>query len=85
MTYLTETEFQRIARRDKKPSYINNAKKQRKSIEWERLEVSKKIGDIKGTFHARMVIIKDRNSKEQTEEKETKKTLQEYREELNKK
>ena len=85
MTYLTETEFQRIARRDKKPSYINNAKKQRKSIEWERLEVSKKIGDIKGTFHARMVIIKDRNSKEQTKEKETKKTLQEYREELNKK
>ena len=33
-------EFQRIARRDKKPSSVINAKKQRKTIEWERLEIS---------------------------------------------
>ena len=33
-------EFQRIARRDKKASPMNNAKKQRKTIEWERLEIS---------------------------------------------
>ena len=33
-------EFQRIARRDKKPSSVINAKKQRKRTEWERLEIS---------------------------------------------
>ena len=33
-------EFQRIARRDKKPSSVSNAKKQRKIMEWERLEIS---------------------------------------------
>ena len=33
-------EFQRTARRDKKPSSVISAKKQRKTIEWERLEIS---------------------------------------------
>ena len=33
-------EFQRIAKRDKKPSSMNNAKKQRKTTEWGRLEIS---------------------------------------------
>ena len=33
-------EFQRIARRDKKVSSVINAKKKRKTIEWERLEIS---------------------------------------------
>ena len=33
-------EFQRIARRDKKPSSVINANKQRTTIEWERLEIS---------------------------------------------
>ena len=33
-------EFQRIARRDKKPSSAINAKASRKTIEWERLEIS---------------------------------------------
>ena len=43
---------------------MNNAKKQRKTIEWELLEIIfKKIGDIKGTFHARLGMIKDRNNK----------------------
>ena len=36
------TEFQRIARR--KPSSVINAKKQRKIIEWDRLEISRKLG-----------------------------------------
>ena len=45
----------------------------------------KKIGDSKGTFHARMSMIKDRNSKDLTEEEEAKKTWQEYTEELYKK
>ena len=33
-------EFQRIARRDKKPSSVISANKSRKTIEWERLEIS---------------------------------------------
>ena len=45
----------------------------------------KKIGDSKGTFHARMRMIKDRNSKGLTEADEIKKRWQEYTEELNKK
>jgi len=45
-------------------------------------DLFKKIGDIKGTFHARMGPIKDRNSKDLTEAKEIKKRWQEYTEEL---
>ena len=43
-------------------------------------DLSKKIGDIKGTFHARMGTIKDRNSKDQREAEETKKKWQKYTE-----
>ena len=39
----------------------------------------KKIGDIKGIFHVRMGMIKDRNGKDLTEEEEIKKRWQEYR------
>ena len=39
-------EFQRIARRDKKPSSVINAKKQRETIEWERLEISSRKLEI---------------------------------------
>ena len=46
-------------------------------------DLFKKTGDIKGTFHARMGTIKDRNSKDLTEE--IKKRWQEYTEELYKK
>ena len=53
-----------------------NAKKQRKILEWE-------IRDTKGTFHTKMGTIKDRNSKDLTEE-EIKK-WQKYTEELHKK
>ena len=49
---------------------MNNAKILRKRIEWVRLEISLKIGDIKGTFHARMGTIKDRNHKDLTEAEE---------------
>ena len=45
----------------------------------------KKIGDIKGTFHAKIDIIKDRNGKDLTEAEEIKKRWQEYTEELYKK
>ena len=48
-------------------------------------DIFKKIGDIKGTFHARMGTIKDRNGKDLTEVEEIKKRQQEYTEELYKK
>ena len=45
----------------------------------------KKIRDSKGTFHAKMGTIKDRNGKDQTEAEEIKKRWKEYTEELYKK
>ena len=63
-----------------------NAKKQRKTIEWKRLEIFfKKSRDTKGTFHAKMGTIKDRNGMDITEAKDIKKRWQEYTEELYKK
>ena len=61
-----------------------NAKKERKTIEWERLEVSRKIRDTKGTFHAKKGTIKDRNGMDLTETEDIKR-WQEYTEKLNKK
>ena len=52
--------------------------------EWERLEISKKIRDTKGTFHAKMGSIKDRNGRDLTEAEDIKR-WQEYTEELYKK
>ena len=67
----------------RKPSSAINAKKQRKTIEQERLEISsKKIRDNKGTFHAKMGSIKDRNGIALTEAEDIKKRWQEYTEEL---
>ena len=63
---------------------MNNATKQRKTTEWER-DLSKKIGDIKGTFQARMGMMKGRNGKDLREAEEIKKRWQEYTEELYKK
>ena len=45
-------------------------------------DLFKKIGSTKGTFHAKMGTIKDRNSKHLTEAEEMKKRLQEYTNEL---
>ena len=45
-------------------------------------DLLKKFGYIKGTFHARMGTIKDRNSKDLTVAEKIKKTQQEYTEEL---
>ena len=42
----------------------------------------KKIGEIKGTFYAKMGMIKDRNGKDLTGAEESKKRWQEYTEEL---
>ena len=55
---------------------MNNAKKQRKTVEWERSrDLFKKIGDFmqKGTFYAKMDTIKDRNGKDLTEAEDIKK------------
>ena len=57
---------------------MKSARKSRKTIEWERLEIFKKIGDTKGKFDARMGTIKDKNSKDLTEAEEIKKRWQEY-------
>ena len=48
-------------------------------------DLFRKIRDTKGTFHAKMVTIKDRNGKGLTEAEDTKKRWQEYIEELYKK
>ena len=47
------------------------------TIEWERLEISRKL-DTKGTFHAKMGTIKDRNGMDLTEAEDIKKRWQEY-------
>ena len=60
----------------RKPSLAINAKKQREKIEWER-DLVKKIRDTKGTFHAKMGTIKDRNGMDLTEAEDTKRR-QEY-------
>ena len=72
----------------RKPSSVISAKKQRKTIEWERLETRdlfKKIRDTEGTFHAKMGTIKDRNGMDLRETEDIKKRWQEYTEELYKK
>ena len=48
-------------------------------------DIFKKIGDIKGTFHARIGMIKDRKGKDLTEAEEIKKSGKEYTQELYKK
>ena len=70
----------------RKPSSVISAKKQRKMIEWETTrDLFQKIEDTKGTFHAKMGTIKDRNCIDQTEAEDIQKRWQEYREELYKK
>ena len=54
----------------RKPSSVTNTKKYRKTIEWERLEISSIKLDTKGTFHAKMGTIKDRNGRDLTEAEE---------------
>ena len=55
-------------------------KKYRKTIEWERRDLFKKIRDTKGTFHAKMGSIKDRDGMDLTEAEDIKKRWQEYTE-----
>ena len=52
----------------RKPSSAINAKKYRKTREWRRLKISS-IRDTKGTFHAKIGIIKGRNGMDLTKQK----------------
>ena len=52
---------------------MNNTKKQRKTIEWERLKISSRNLEIPRTFHAKMGTMKDRNGMGLTEAKDIKK------------
>ena len=79
-------EFQKIARREKKPFLSDQCKEiEEKNRMGKTRDLFKKIGEIKGTFHARKGTIKDRNSKDITEAEEIKKRWQEHTEELHKK
>ena len=64
---------------------MNNTKKYRKTTEWERLGISSIKLDTKGTFHANMGIITERNDMDLTEAEDIRKRWQEYTKELYKK
>ena len=80
------TEFQRRARREKKAILSDKCKEIEKNNKMGKTrDLFKKIRDIKGTFHAKMGLIKDRNDMDLTEAEDIKKRWQEYTEELYKK
>ena len=77
------TEFQRIARRDKKAFLSKKCKEIEENNRMGKTrDLFKKIRDTKGTFHANMDIIKDINGIDLTEAEDIKKRWQEYTEEL---
>ena len=79
-------EFQRIARRDKKAFLSHQCKEIEENDRMGKTrDLFKKIRDTKGTFHAKMGSIKDRNGMDLTEAEDMKKRWQEYMEELYKK
>ena len=72
------TEFQRIARRDKKVFLSNQCKEIEENNRMGKTrDLFKKIRDTKGIFHAKMGSIKDRNGRDLTEAKDIKKRWQE--------
>ena len=76
-------EFQRIARRDKKAFLSKHCKEiEENNRMGKSKDIFKKIRDTKGTFHAKMGTIKDRNDMDLTEAEDIKKRWQEYTEEL---
>ena len=79
-------EFQRIARRDKKAFFSNQCKEIEENNRMEKTrDLFKKMRDTKGTFHANMGSIKDRNGMHLKAAEDIKKSWQEYTEELYKK
>ena len=76
-------EFQRIAKRDKKAFLSDQCKEIEENNRMGKTRnLIKKIKDTKGTFHAKMGTIKDRNGMDLTEAEDTKKRSQKYMEEL---
>ena len=76
-------EFQRRARRDKKAFLSDQCKEiEEKNRRGKTRDLFKKIRDTKGTLHAKMGSIKDRNDMDLTEAEDIKKRWQEYTEEL---
>ena len=79
-------EFQRIARRDKKVFLSDQCKEIDKNNRMGKTrDLFKKMRDTKGTFHAKMGSIKDRNGMDLTEVEDIKKRWQEYTGEMYKK
>ena len=79
-------ELQRIARRDKKAFLSGQCKEiEENNSMGKTRDRFKKVRDTKGTFHAKMSTIKDRNSMDLTEAEDIKKRWQEYTKELYKK
>ena len=79
-------EFHRTARRDKKAVLSDQCKVIEENNRMGKTrDLFKKIRDTKGTFHANMGSIKDRNGMDRTEAEDIKKRWQEYKEELYKK
>ena len=79
-------EFQLIARRDKKAFLSNQCKEIEENNRMGKTrDLFKKIRDTKGTFHAKMGSVKDRNGMDLIEAEDIKKRWQEYTEELYKK
>ena len=79
-------EFQRIARSDKKAFLSDQCKEIKENNRMgQTRDLFKKIRDTKGTFHAKMGSIKDRNGMDLTEAEDIKKRWQEYTEECTKK
>ena len=77
------TEFQRIARREKKVFLRDQCKQTEENNRMGKTrDLLKKIRDTKGIFHAKMGLIKDRNGMDLTEAEDIKKRWQEYTEEL---
>ena len=79
-THLNE-EFQRIARRGKKAFLSDQCKEIEENTRMGKTrDLFKKIGNTKGTFHANMSTVKDRNDMDLTEAEDIKKRWQEYTE-----
>ena len=79
-------EFQRITRRDKKALLSDQCKEiEGNNRMGKTRDLFKKIRDTKGTFHAKMNTIKNRNGLDLKEKEDIKKRWQEYTEELPKK
>ena len=76
-------ETQRIARRDKRAFLSDQCKEIEENNRMGKIrDLFKKIRDTKGTFHAKMGTIKDRNGMDLTEAEDIKNRCQEYTEEL---